>query len=130
MNEQIESTSLQGKINLGDDGLGVASPELVERRARELAKIDGRTEPNEGDFATAKAELLGVGVHDLPPETGDLESESVTGWSSPDSRGTQASRVLPEDEANIAETLIEEGLEEADHDQRLSAAQENPPEEL
>jgi hypothetical protein len=130
MNEPIESTALRGKINLGDDGLGVASPELVEKRAGELATIDGRSEPNEVDFVSAKAELLGVGVHDLPPETGNVDTESLTGWESLESRGSRVERVLPEDETSAAETLIEEGLEEADHDQRLNAARENPPEEL
>lgn len=120
---------VQGKINLRDVGLGVPSPENVEQRAQELAKIDGRTEANESDLASATAELLGTGVHDVPPETGSSETESLTGWTAPSTLGTQAARVLPEDDANIAEILIEEGLEEADHDQRLSAARENPPEE-
>ncbi len=35
----------------------------------------------------------------------------------------------PEDEDNPAELLIQEGLEEADHDQRVSAAREQSDEE-
>ena len=38
-----------GKIISGLDGLGTVTPEMVEQRARELAKTDGRTQPNEAD---------------------------------------------------------------------------------
>ena len=108
--------------------MGTVTPEMVEERARELAKIDGRTQPNEADRILAKAEIKGT----VDPQTPEVppEIESVTTWDeSPASSGTQATTVLPEDEANIDETLVEEGLEEADHTSRVAAAEENPPTE-
>src|SRR4030095_11273025 len=58
------SHSPHGKINLHGNGLGAPSPELVEKRAREIAMIDER-EPNEfteADWHQAKNELTGVEV--------------------------------------------------------------------
>jgi len=37
------------------------------------------------------------------------------------STGEKASTLHPEDDENIREKLVEEGVEEADHDQRLSS---------
>jgi hypothetical protein len=37
------------------------------------------------------------------------------------STGEKAPTVRPEDDENIVEKLVQEGIEEADHDQRLSA---------
>ncbi len=117
-----------GKIISGIDGLGTVTPEMVEQRARELAKTDGRTQPNEADRILAKAEFEGT-VDPQSPEV-TPEVESVTTWDeSPEASGIQATNVLPEDEANIDETLVEEGLEEADHASRVAAAEENPPRE-
>jgi len=39
------------------------------------------------------------------------------------SSGEKAPTVRPEDEGNIPEKLIQEGVEEADHDQRSSSGQ-------
>ena len=117
-----------GKMISGIDGLGTVTREMVEQRARELAKMDGRTQPNEADRILAKTEFEGT----VDPQTPEVppEIESVTTWDeSPASSGIQATTVLPEDEANIDETLVEEGLEEADHPSRLAAAEENPPSE-
>jgi hypothetical protein len=117
-----------GKIMTGAEGLGTPTPEMVEERARELARTDGRTEPHDGDRAAAKAELLGPTEPQTPEVTAEVEN--VTEWDeAPEVSGVQAPRVLPEDEANIAEVLVGEGLEEADHDVRVLAADENPPEE-
>jgi uncharacterized protein YutE (UPF0331/DUF86 family) len=37
------------------------------------------------------------------------------------STGEKASTVRPEDDESIVEKLVQEGIEEADHDQRLSS---------
>lgn len=119
-----------GKIIEHNKGLGTVTPEMVEERARELARMDGRTEPNGGDRERAHQELLGVTEEGTPPEAVEKEIENVVTWDeAPEESGVQAPQILPEDEANIAETLVQEGLEEAEHDQRLSSAESNPPEE-
>jgi hypothetical protein len=121
-----------GKIAVGADGLGTVSPELLAERALEIAKADGRLEANEGDRAKAAAELLPNGEFvPPPPEVDDPALENLTAWDEPlRARGGAVDEMAPLDEANIAEQLVEEGLEEADHDQRVSAAEENPPEDL
>ena len=113
----------------GDQGLGTVTPAMVEDRAKELARMDGRTQPHEGDRQQAQEELLGPAGATSGPEAGDQEVENIVTWDdAPESAGARAPQVLPEDEANIAETLVQEGLEEAEHDQRLSSVEENPPE--
>ncbi len=117
-----------GKIVTGSDGLGTPTPEMVIDRARELAKMDGRTEAHEGDRQRAHAELLGP----TEPETPEVDASlaELTEWDeAPAEHGTRAPSVIAQDEMNIAETLVNEGLEEADHDIRKAVSEENPPEE-
>jgi hypothetical protein len=60
--------------------------------------------------------------HPAPPEIPE-KMEALTEWDRPlDAAGSQAHKVLPEDEVNIAEELVEEGVEEADRDQRLASS--------
>lgn len=119
-----------GKIVSGAQGLGTVTPEMVEDRARELALADGRTEPNEGDRQAAQAELVPETLEPVAPELDSPELENMTEWdTAPEEKGFAAPTVRPEDEANIAETLVQEGLEEADHTSRVEAAQTFPPEE-
>jgi hypothetical protein len=119
-----------GKIIAGENGLGTVTPEMVEERARELARMDGRNEAHGGDREQAQQELLGVSDDVTGPESVQKDVENVVSWDeAPEDTGAQAPQVLPEDEANIAETLVREGLEEAEHDQRMSSVESNPPEE-
>ena len=57
-----------GKITLHGNGLGVPSPEMVEKRAREIAMIDEREadEFTETDWAQAKNEMTGVEAAHAP----------------------------------------------------------------
>jgi hypothetical protein len=120
-----------GKIATGAEGLGTVTPELVEERARELALADGRTEANAGDRHAAHRELVPDSTEPIAPELDSPELENLTEWdTAPEEKGFAAPTVLPEDEANIAETLVQEGLDEADHTSRVEAAHTFPPEEL
>jgi hypothetical protein len=119
-----------GKIATGAEGLGTVTPEMVDERARELALADGRTEANERDRHSAHLELVPESLDPVAPELDSAELENVTEWdTAPTERGVAVPVILPEDEANIAETLVQEGLEEADHTSRVEAAQAFPPEE-
>jgi hypothetical protein len=131
MSKNYEET-FPGKISIGARGLGTVDPELLAERALEIAKADGREESNEADLATAAAELLPSGDSvPVAPEVDDRAMENLTAWDEPlEARGGEVDEMEPMDEANIAEQLVEEGMEEAEHDQRVSAAEENPPEEL
>jgi len=121
-----ESTDQDGKIIIHDTGAGVPSPEQVEERARELAVIAGRVASDftNADVAQARDELLRSG----PPEPADADRAvaEVTVWDEPPgSAGRQAVNRGPQDEANIAQELVEEGLEEALHDEMVEAHKKN-----
>ena len=115
-----EAQPTSGKILRGTEGLGTVTPQMIEERAREIARSDGRSQPNDLDRNYAREQLTGA--------TSDSEKlptreEPGRDWQMPlVSTGEQAPSVRPEDNENIVEKLIQEGIEEADHDQRLSAA--------
>lgn len=113
-----------GKILLHGRGAGDITGDDVERRAREIAIIDGRGTHavTDADRSRARAEL---GGKSLPDTTGDdvegtaglirdpSEPPSVTGhqttnWEGPDSQ-------------KAVERLVAEGSEEAQHEQMLAA---------
>lgn len=112
------------KILAGNSGLGVPSPEQVDARALELAKMDGRSDANEADVRAARAELLRRDEPEQSPEV-DERTEDLMTWDEPvGSTGTRAPKVGPDDEFAGVQDLVEEGIEEADHDQRLTASDE------
>ena len=102
---------------------GTPDVQTLQRRARELARIDGRTEPNERDFAQAAEELRTTGSIVEAPEGDGLDK--LTSWDTPlDATGRQSAETGPDDESMIGEKLVEEGIEEADHDRRVRASEE------
>jgi hypothetical protein len=124
MNDQSEPPS--GKISLHGSGMGVPSPEEVEKRAREIAMIDERNpdEFTEADWSQARQELMGAEFNTPPEET--TENADVTEeWNMiAGSRGHRAPRPGTEEEETLGEHLVEDGLEEAAHDQMLEARRE------
>ncbi len=61
-------------------------------------------------------------VENIPPEVNPTTAELLEWDTLPASSGRVVPKVLPEDEVPAAESLIIEGLEEADREQRLAAA--------
>ncbi len=112
------------KIIQHSEGMGAPNAELVRRRAQEVAKINGHEEYNEADWQQAKRELHGG--HELSDTNGEMEMRSAV--SEHDmvrgSFGHQAENILPEDNENVAEELIAEGMDEAVHEQMLAARME------
>jgi hypothetical protein len=50
-------------------------------------------------------------------------TEKLTEWDQPPGRaGTEVPKVKPDDESTVGQQLVKEGLEEADRDQRIAAA--------
>ena len=97
------------------------TPQMIEERAREIARGDGRAQSNDLDRARAREELTGATPDSEKPPT---REEPGRDWGMPlVSSGEKAPTVRPEDEGNIPEKLIQEGIEEADHDQRSSSGQ-------
>lgn len=115
-----------GKITQHGTGLGTVTPEMVRKRARELALSDGRSaeEMTSGDWAQARRELLGADA--LPTTESDIEeATSTTGWDpAPPTIGRRTGTQEVDDEETVAEQLIQEGVEEADHDERVQAGRE------
>ena len=117
MNEALPPS---GKILSGSEGVGTVTPQMIEERAREIARSEGRSQPNDLDRTYAREQLTGA-----TSESEKLPTREEPGrdWQMPlVSTGEKAPTVRPEDDENIVKKLVEEGIEEADHDQRLSAA--------
>ena len=112
-----------GKISVHGDGMGAPTPELVEKRAREIALTNERNpdEFTDADWEQARSELLGVASDGAPEET--LENADVTEeWSEvATDTGRRAGRAGEDDEM-LGQQLVEGGLEEAAHDSRVQAA--------
>jgi hypothetical protein len=112
-----------GKISVHGDGMGAPTPELVEKRAREIALIDERNpdEFTDADWEQARAELLGVSTGAAPEETAE-SAEMTEEWSAVASdTGRRAGRAGEDDEM-LGEQLFAGGLEEGMHDSMVQAA--------
>jgi hypothetical protein len=112
-----------GKINLHGDGLGVPSPSLVEKRAREIAMIDERSpdEFTDADWEQAKDELTGVDHSRSPEVDEDFPGEMSERDDIPGAAGHRAPKSEIEGDENVGEELVTGGIEEAAHDQMVEA---------
>ncbi|HTR41730.1 MAG TPA: hypothetical protein VMH87_08965 [Pseudomonadales bacterium] len=100
---------------------GVVTEEMVEGRARELALIAGR-EPNRvtgSDRIQAKKELLGDDSGDAAVDDTGIMPGGM--GSPPTSQGRKTEPQLPTDD-ETATQMVQEGLDEAEHDKMLRAA--------
>lgn len=115
-----------GKISVHGDGMGAPTPEMVEKRAREIALIDERNPEDftDADWDQARRELLGV-ENMGAPEDNEEEVDRVSTWDEvPGEAGARAPRAGFEDDESVGEHLVVGGLEEAAHDQMLEARKE------
>lgn len=111
-----------GRIEVGGRGTGEFDEADLAKRAAEIARMDGRTGTNKADWERAQDELRGV-IDSFPPESAEAVA-SVHDWNDPGSVGHRAHKNPLEDEVSAVESLINEGLDEADRDQRLEAVRE------
>ena len=112
------------RIEASGEGIGEISRDQIEDRAAELARMEARDEVNDADRARAAEELQGP-KDPSAPETGSPDVEEIVTWDEPvEARGEQAPRIGLEDEASVAEQLVEEGVDEADHDRRVAASEQ------
>jgi hypothetical protein len=125
MNQRDETSG--GKIEFHGNGMGVPSPEDIERRAREIAMIDERDadEFTDADWTRARRELLGEN-QTTPPEEDDNNIKLEYEWEvTPDNRGHRVPRPgVDEEDETIGEHLVSDGREEAARDQMLEARRE------
>ena len=110
-------------------GMGMPCAETVRQRARELAEIDGRNEFNEGDWQEAKRELHGG--HESNDTNGEMNMETMISGHDmvTSSLGHHATKMGFDDQDNVAEELIAEGMDEAVHEQMLAARHERDAED-
>ena len=119
----------KGVLTENSVGIGPVTCEMVRARARELALIAGRASAHvsQDDYDRAKRELTGGA--DMDRQDAALESipESERADPVPDSTGRQTPESASEDEddegRSETEQLVDQGVEEAERDQRLQAAQ-------
>ena len=116
-----------GKISEHFRGLGTVTRAMVQDRARELAMIKGHDHYTEDDWLEAKREL--IGIHG---DTADEESINALTRrdEEPGSTGHRVHHVEPSDEKVLAEQLVEEGAEEAEHDRMVEGSRPNRDEEF
>lgn len=114
---------LPTRLKAGSPGLGQANQTDIESRAAELAHSDGRTKVTAADIDQAAAELAGGSAPSNAPEGKDV-TEELTAWDDPlDQSGHRVMGLRTDDEKTIAEQLIHDGVEEADHDIRTAASE-------
>ncbi len=110
------------RIELGGEGLGTFSRDDLDRRAREIALIDGRTEATDDDRARAAAELSDQDLPDTQNEDADSMRSMTRDPSDPlVDRGRQAPEYGGDDEKAAVERLALEGVEEAQREQMLES---------
>jgi hypothetical protein len=114
-------------------GIGPVTRDMVHERARELAKISGRAphDVSQSDYEQAKRELTGESDMDRQEEVLEALPESERWDPVPGSTGKMDPEPPSEDEddegRNESAQLVEEGVQEAEHDlmvQAEDAAQE------
>ena len=117
-----------GALTENSAGIGTVTRGMVRERAVELAVINGRAalDASKTDWEQAKREL--TGEPDEDPKDIELESAPETERWDPvyGSTGHQVLVVSNDDEddegRSDSEKLVEEGVQEAEHDQMIQAA--------
>lgn len=118
----------KGLIAENFKGIGPVTREMVHARARELATIADRpgSQVTQSDYEQAKRELTGETDIDRQEALLDSIPESKRWDPVPGSEGRQMPESPDEDEdaegRNESAQLVEEGVDEATHDQMLQAA--------
>jgi hypothetical protein len=117
-----EKNPAAGRIISHSYGVGLPSNADIERRAKEIARIEGHGVVREDDRRRATEEL---GGNDIPP-LGDEEAEGTSSLSrDPSEPASTPGRQIPdqenEEEQFTTERLVAEGVSEAEHDQMLAA---------
>jgi hypothetical protein len=89
-----------------------------------LAVVNGRSPQHviESDLAQARREL--TSEETLPPDPSPAERvpEENRWLETPESTGAKAETVAAADEQMVAERLVQEGVEDAEHDQMVRAS--------
>lgn len=110
---------VEGKIFSHEKGLGTVTRQMIEDRAREIAVIDGRSRATREDRLSARRELLRMRGIDDEGHEAEEELDSLDPSENPSRHGNHAPNFEPDDEEQVQRDLVEQGVEEADHEQML-----------
>ena len=116
-----------GKISVHGDGMGAPTPELIEKRAREIALIAERNpeEFTDADWEQARRELMGTSDQRSPEEV-EHSDDMRDDWEvTANTTGGRAPRAGLDDDETLGAHLVDDGREEAAHDQMLEARRED-----
>jgi len=116
----------EGRLSDRGKGLGTVTREMVMKRAREIAVINGRSQNNvlDLDFMQAKHELLGEDEINPPLSAEERLPEDKRWDPVPGSEGRHVPNVPASDEQTDAEKLYDEGVGDAEHDQEIQATRD------
>ncbi len=116
--------SNEGRTELHGRDAGEITDDQIEKRARELASINGRS-PDEvfaDDRDAAREELMGQRLPATTEDDGESIGELSRDPSNPPAfYGKSAPTNEGDDEKQSLERIVLEGVEEAQHDQMLQA---------
>ena len=113
---------LPTRLKAGSPGLGEAAQVDIERRAVELAQSDGRDKVTDADIVRAVAELASASAPPGAPEESTPDLAGVTAWDDPVDQSGHRVETSPSDrERTVAQQLVMDGMEQADHDTRAAA---------
>jgi hypothetical protein len=113
---------MRGIISDHFHAVGTVTREMVRERAREIAMINGHSVNHctRQDWVDAQRELTGA-IPGLDEEEDQLINAAPWG-DEPMSTGHAVDRIEAPDEQTIGEELVEQGINEAEHDQMVEAA--------
>ncbi|HEY9154881.1 MAG TPA: hypothetical protein VIM69_07120 [Opitutaceae bacterium] len=122
MNDSQKSPD--GRVEVRGRDVGEITEAMIEKRAREIAEINGRSSDEifSEDRAAAREELMGERLPATTEEDENSIGELSRDPSNPPAYYGKAARVTEsDDEKNGLERIVLEGVEEAQHDQMLEA---------
>jgi hypothetical protein len=108
----------RGKMSEHFHGMGTPTRDSVAERAREIAVTNGRLPEQftEADWEQARRELTGVRSR----ANDEVDVDAASAWDPAPGTGGHALDVRnPSDEQTVAEELVQEGVEEANHEQMV-----------
>jgi hypothetical protein len=118
---------VRGRIETHGLGVGTVTEEMVRERAKEIALINGREagQFTEADLAEAREEMMAAqNQPDVEEASGERTVEYDPGTAFAGASHEAPSK-LPTDEQAYPEQLVQEGVDEAAHDQAVEGNKES-----
>ncbi|HXS67605.1 MAG TPA: hypothetical protein VN761_02110 [Candidatus Polarisedimenticolia bacterium] len=121
-----QNRSEEGRLSDRGEGLGTVTREMVMKRAREIAVINGRSPKHviDSDVQEARRELQGEDEMNPTPTAAENLPEEERWDPVPGSQGREAPKYPAPDEQTDAEKIYDEGVADAEHDQEIEATRE------